>query len=142
MIWLSVERQKGKRWNASRENIRSIVQIQLERVTRTAATQDITLKVQDSVIDHLADVGYRPEFGARQLKRQIRQELETPLAKEILGDKVKPGDTVDLSYDKETDKVTFAKLEVEAKQKKARSSSKKSAAKSAGSTKESAESKS
>jgi len=128
----------------SRENIRSIVQIQIERVTRTAAAQDITLKVQESVIDHLADVGYRPEFGARELKRQIRQELETRLAKEILGDKLKSGDTVDLSYDKDTDKVAFTKVEAETKpkEKKARSGSKKSAAKPAEGEKESAKSES
>jgi ATP-dependent Clp protease ATP-binding subunit ClpC len=125
----------------SRENIRSIVQIQIDRVTRTAAAQDITLKVQDSVIDHLADVGYRPEFGARELKRQIRQELETRLAKEILGDKLKSGDTVDVSYDKDTDKVAFTKVEAEAKpkEKKARPAAKKSATKSEG-KKESAKS--
>ncbi|SAK79506.1 ATP-dependent Clp protease ATP-binding subunit [Caballeronia ptereochthonis] len=128
----------------SRENIRAIVQIQIERVTRTAAAQDITLKVQDSVIDHLADVGYRPEFGARELKRQIRQELETRLAKEILGDKLKSGDTVDVSYDKETDKVVFNKVESEAKpkEKKAKPASKKSAAKSGEGKKESARSES
>ncbi|HEY1610060.1 MAG TPA: AAA family ATPase [Paraburkholderia sp.] len=125
----------------SRENIRSIVQIQIDRVMRTAAAQDITLKVQDSVVDHLADVGYRPEFGARELKRQIRQELETRLAKEILGDKLKSGDTVDVSYDKDTEKITFAKVAAQAKpkEKKARPASKKSAAKSADGTEESAE---
>ncbi|SAK95295.1 ATPase [Caballeronia catudaia] len=126
----------------SRENIRSIVQIQIERVTRTAAAQDITLKVQDSVIDHLADVGYRPEFGARELKRQIRQDLETRLAKEILGDKLKSGDTVDVSYDKDTEKVAFSKVESDAKPKKAKSASKKSAPKSAEGAKESAKSES
>ncbi|MBC8639571.1 ATP-dependent Clp protease ATP-binding subunit [Caballeronia sp. EK] len=129
----------------SRENIRSIVQIQIDRVKRTAAAQDITLKVQEPVIDHLADVGYRPEFGARELKRQIRQELETHLAKEILGDKLKSGDTVDVSFDKEADKVAFTKVEAPAqskeKEKKARPAAKKSATKAEG-KKESAKSES
>jgi ATP-dependent Clp protease ATP-binding subunit ClpC len=125
----------------SREVIRSIVEIQLDRVTRTAAAQDITLKVDDSVIDHLADVGYRPEFGARELKRQIRQELETRLAKEILGDKLKSGDTVNVSFDKETDKVKFTRLDAQAqpKEKKGRPAAKKNAAKGEG-KKESAKS--
>ncbi|KDR32374.1 ATP-dependent Clp protease ATP-binding subunit [Caballeronia zhejiangensis] len=127
----------------SRENIRSIVQIQLDRVARTAAAQDITLRVQDPVIDHLADVGYRPEFGARELKRQIRQQLETRLAKEILGGKLAPGDTVDVSYDKDKDAITFAKVEGEAKPKQNKSgpaSKKKNGAKSAERSKESAKS--
>lgn len=91
----------------SRENIRAIVQIQLQRVVRTAAAQDIALKIQDGLVDHLADVGYQPEFGARELKRQIRQELETRLAKEILGDKIKSGDTVDVAFDKASNRVTL-----------------------------------
>ncbi|MFM0293934.1 MULTISPECIES: ATP-dependent Clp protease ATP-binding subunit [Paraburkholderia] len=96
----------------SRDNIRSIVQIQLERVMRTAAAQDISLKMDESVIDHLAEAGYRPEFGARELKRQIRQELETRLAKEILNGNLKPGDSVEVSYDKESDEVKFGRSEV------------------------------
>ncbi|MFM0171671.1 ATP-dependent Clp protease ATP-binding subunit [Paraburkholderia sediminicola] len=95
----------------SRENIRSIVQIQLERVTRTAAAQDITLKMDESIVDHLADAGYRPEFGARELKRQIRQELETRLAKEILNNDLKSGDSVEVSYDKDSGEVKFTRSE-------------------------------
>ncbi|MBC8742825.1 ATP-dependent Clp protease ATP-binding subunit ClpC [Paraburkholderia sp. Clong3] len=116
----------------SRGNIRAIVQIQIDRVVRTAAAQGITLRVQDSLIDHLADVGYRPEFGARELKRQIRQELETRLAKEMLGDKIKSGDTVDVAFDKGSDKVTLTTVEAEAKpkEKKGKPASKKGAPKS------------
>jgi ATP-dependent Clp protease ATP-binding subunit ClpC len=101
----------------SRDNIRSIVQIQLERVVRTAAAQDITLKIDESVIDHLAEAGYRPEFGARELKRQIRQELETRLAKEILSDALKSGDSVKVIYDKESGEVKFSKSEAPPKAK-------------------------
>ncbi|SDH67946.1 ATP-dependent Clp protease ATP-binding subunit [Paraburkholderia phenazinium] len=95
----------------SRNNIRAIVQIQLERVERTAAAQDITLKMDPSLVDHLAEAGYRPEFGARELKRQIRQELETRLAKEILGNRLQSGDSVEVSYDKASDEVKFSKRE-------------------------------
>ncbi|WP_345814205.1 ATP-dependent Clp protease ATP-binding subunit [Paraburkholderia sp. PREW-6R] len=91
----------------SRENIRSIVQIQLERVTRTAAAQDITLRIDDSVIDHLAEAGFKPEFGARELKRQIRQELETRLAREILNGNLKSGDVAEVTYDKDSDTIKF-----------------------------------
>ena len=51
--------------------------------------------------------GYRPEFGARELKRQIRQELETRLAKEILSNDLKSGDSVEVSYDKDSGEVKF-----------------------------------
>ena len=98
----------------TRDNIRSIVNIQLDRVIRTAAAQNITVKVDGSLIDHLADVGYQPEFGARELKRQIRQTVETRLAKEMLAGKLKAGDSVELGYDKERGEVVFKKVEVDA----------------------------
>ena len=50
-------------------------------------------------MDHLAEVGYDPEFGARMLKRRIRSEVESPLASAMLKDEVKPGDRVKLGYD-------------------------------------------
>lgn len=92
----------------SRDDIRAIVKIQLERVVRTASAQDIHLTVEDSLVDHLVEVGYQPEFGARELKRQIRQAVETRLAKEILGDHVKAGDKVMLGWDSTNNRVTFS----------------------------------
>jgi ATP-dependent Clp protease ATP-binding subunit ClpC len=96
----------------SRDNIRAIVQIQLERVTRTAAAQGITLYMGQTLVDHLVEAGYQPEFGARELKRQIRQEVETRLAKEILGDALQTGDTVEIGYDTANDEVTISKIAV------------------------------
>ncbi len=87
-----------------------IVQIQLDRVVRTAAAQDITLVMGDSLVDHLTEVGYQPEFGARELKRQIRQTIETRLAKEILADRLKSGDKCEVDYDKNSDEVKFNTL--------------------------------
>ncbi|SPA32294.1 ATP-dependent protease [Cupriavidus taiwanensis] len=95
----------------SRENIRAIVQIQLERVARTAAAQDITVTFDAALVDHLVEVGYQPEFGARELRRQIRQQVETTLAREILGDKLSSGDRVAVGYDKDRNAASFRKLE-------------------------------
>ena len=94
----------------SRQNIRAIVQIQLDRVRRTAAAQDITLKMGEALVEHLVEEGYQPEFGARELKRQVRQMIETRLAKEILGDTLKSGDTVEVDFDKDSGTVTFNEL--------------------------------
>jgi ATP-dependent Clp protease ATP-binding subunit ClpC len=94
----------------SRQNIRAIVQIQLDRVRRTAAAQDITLKMGEALVEHLVEEGYQPEFGARELKRQVRQMIETQLAKEILSDTLKSGDTVEVDFDRDSGTVTFNKL--------------------------------
>ena len=52
-----------------------------------------------SLVDHLAEVGYDPEFGARMLKRRVRSEVEAWLADAMLRDDVKPGERIRLTYD-------------------------------------------
>ncbi|MBN1244623.1 AAA family ATPase, partial [Candidatus Bathyarchaeota archaeon] len=93
----------------TKEQIKLIVQLQLERVKRTARGQGIELKFADAVLDRLVDVGYVPEFGARELKRKIQAEIETPLAREILSGSVASGDLVRVDFDKSSNKVTFVK---------------------------------
>ncbi|MFG9452088.1 AAA family ATPase, partial [Pseudomonas aeruginosa] len=68
----------------SKAQIEDIVRLQLERVKRAAHAQDIYLHIDDSLVGHLAEEAYQPEFGARELKRQIRQQLETRLATAML----------------------------------------------------------
>ncbi|MDI3307867.1 MAG: AAA family ATPase [Acetobacteraceae bacterium] len=82
-----------------KEQIRNIVALQLERVRRTAHGQGITLEVDESLLDHFATAGFRPEFGARELRRLIRSELETHLARAMLSGEVKEGDTVLARWD-------------------------------------------
>ncbi|MDR6288312.1 ATP-dependent Clp protease ATP-binding subunit ClpC [Inquilinus ginsengisoli] len=82
------------------EQIKAIVRLQLARLVKTARGQDIELAVDDSLVDHLAAEGYQPEYGARELRRQIRQLLETRLAKAMLNGEVKEGDRVTFRYDK------------------------------------------
>jgi ATP-dependent Clp protease ATP-binding subunit ClpC len=93
----------------TKDQIKLIIQLQLERVKRTARGQGIELKFNDAVLDRLADVGYVPEFGARELKRKIQTEIETPLAREILSGSIAAGDVVQVDFDKSSSKVTFVK---------------------------------
>jgi ATP-dependent Clp protease ATP-binding subunit ClpC len=81
------------------EQIAQIVGLQLERVKRTARGQGIELVFDKSVINHLAKAGYLPEYGARELRRQIKSEIENKLAKEILSGRVNEGDVVKVEYD-------------------------------------------
>lgn len=83
----------------ARTQIEEIVKLQLERVKRTARGQGIELKFDTSVISHLAKAGYLPEYGARELRRQIKSEVENRLAKEILKGEVGEGSIVSITYD-------------------------------------------
>ncbi len=91
----------------SRNEIRSIVELQLERVKRTAHAHGVELVIDGSVVDHLAAAGFRPEFGARELRRLIRSELETQLARAMLANEVHEGDRVTARWDSTQQKVVL-----------------------------------
>src|SRR6267142_2637660 len=74
-----------------KEQIRAIVELQLRRVAQTAAAQGVHVDFAQPLIDHLAEVGYDPEFGARMLKRKIRSEVEARLANALLKGEVSSG---------------------------------------------------
>ena len=90
-----------------RKQIRNIVDLQLERVKRTAHGQGVDLEFDESLIEQLAAAGFRPEFGARELRRLIRSELETELARAMLADEVHEGDRVLARWDGGEQKVRF-----------------------------------
>jgi ATP-dependent Clp protease ATP-binding subunit ClpB len=77
-----------------KSQIRSIVDLQVGKVQERLDAKKMTLIVDPSAIDHLAERGYDPAFGARPVKRVVQQELETALAKAILRGDVGDGDTV------------------------------------------------
>ncbi|MBC7164426.1 MAG: ATP-dependent Clp protease ATP-binding subunit [Roseovarius sp.] len=95
----------------NRTEIRQIVELQLTRVKRTAAGQGIELDCDEGVIDHFATVGFRPEFGARELRRLIRSELETALARELLSGRIEDGDKVRARWSGDEQKIVFDVLE-------------------------------
>jgi ATP-dependent Clp protease ATP-binding subunit ClpB len=68
----------------SREHVRSIVDIQLERVYNMLAKNKIKIQINDTIKDWLAARGYDPVYGARPLKRLIQTEVINKLAKHIL----------------------------------------------------------
>ena len=94
-----------------KEEIRHIVGLQLDRVARNAASQGVTLTFDQTLIDHFAEEGYKPEFGARELKRLIRSELETALAREMLGGGIGKGDHASARWDDKAERVVFERKE-------------------------------
>jgi ATP-dependent Clp protease ATP-binding subunit ClpB len=66
------------------EQLRAIVDIQLDRLRQRLADRALELVVTDEAMDRLAELGYDPVYGARPLKRVIRKEVEDALAKALL----------------------------------------------------------
>ncbi len=82
-----------------RDQMRSIVDIQLAQLEKRLAERNITLKLTDRAKDHLADIGFDAAYGARPLKRVIQRELQNAIAERLLAGSVKDGDTVDVDAD-------------------------------------------
>src|SRR5579885_889659 len=74
--------------------IRQIARIQCVYLGKRLAERQLTLTLSDRALDLLGNVGFDPVYGARPLKRAIQQQLENPLAKEILEGRFQPGDTI------------------------------------------------
>jgi ATP-dependent Clp protease ATP-binding subunit ClpB len=76
------------------DDLKKIVEIQLQRLSKRLDQQKITLKLSDSAKELLAREGYDPVYGARPLRRTIQREILDPLSIDILEGKVREGQTV------------------------------------------------
>jgi ATP-dependent Clp protease ATP-binding subunit ClpB len=81
----------------SRDDMKGIVAIQLERLRKLLADRKITLEVDAAASAWLANAGYDPVYGARPLKRVIQRELQNPLAQQILEGHIPDGSRVHVS---------------------------------------------
>ncbi len=75
------------------EQLAKIAEIQLERLRARLAERRITLTITPDALRHLGERGYDPVYGARPLKRLIQQELETPMARQLIKGELRDGDT-------------------------------------------------
>ncbi|MBO6282097.1 MAG: ATP-dependent chaperone ClpB [Alphaproteobacteria bacterium] len=80
-----------------KDDIRKIVDIQIERLQTRLNERHIKLHLNDSAKDWLAENGYSAEFGARPLKRLIVQEIENPLALKLLSGEISDNQVVEIS---------------------------------------------
>jgi len=78
----------------TREQMKSIVDIQLNHLRPRLEERHIELHLSDAAKEFLANQGYDPQFGARPLKRVIQKEVENRVARAILDGSVRDGDTV------------------------------------------------
>ena len=91
----------------SKENIFSIIDISMKGVLKRIQNLGYNLELTDEAKTFLADKGYDQQFGARPLNRAIQKYLEDPLAEEILNMNVKPGDTLQVGFNKDFDRLEF-----------------------------------
>lgn len=82
----------------AKEQIAKIAAIQIGYLHHRLKQLDINLDVTPKALEHLAEAGFDPVYGARPLKRTIQQQLENPLAQALLKGQFKSGETIKVTY--------------------------------------------
>lgn len=95
----------------SKGEIAEIVQLELNKIQARLEEHDITLKSTDDACNFLAEEGYSPESGARQLRRVIQQYVEDPLSESILAGEFQPETIVLVDINEEGDGVALQTVE-------------------------------
>jgi ATP-dependent Clp protease ATP-binding subunit ClpC len=78
----------------SKEEITTIVDLQMKRVREQMATHEVAIELTDEAKELLVEQGYDPAMGARPLRRAIQRVIEDPLADFVLGRSLEPGSTI------------------------------------------------
>jgi ATP-dependent Clp protease ATP-binding subunit ClpB len=96
----------------SEQQLRQIVDIQLEHLRARLAERNIKLNLTDAAKLHLVHTGYDPVYGARPLKRAIQKKVETPIGRLILQGAIRDGQTVLADESPSRQELTFKPEEV------------------------------
>jgi len=89
------------------EDLKQIVDIQVDRLIQRLAVKKLTLHLTDAAKAYLAREGHDPVYGARPLKRAIQRDLLDPLSTEILSGKFLEGDSI--TADEKDGRIVFSK---------------------------------
>lgn len=92
----------------SREVIRNIVDIELKKLFNRLSERNIKFKISTAAKNKISELGYKPQFGARPMRKVIVENIENPLTEGIMSEEFVPGDRV--SIDLNEDKIVLKKL--------------------------------
>jgi ATP-dependent Clp protease ATP-binding subunit ClpC len=76
------------------DSIEKIVELEIKELTDKLSSQNIKLIIDKQTVKHIAKISYKPEQGARAVRRTVQELIENPLAQGMLENKFKAGDTV------------------------------------------------
>ncbi len=85
----------------TRENLKKIVEMELETVKQRVAEKEVILEFTDEAEDFLIEKGYNPEYGARPLRRAIEKYIEDPLSEAILREQFKDAEKIKIGVKNE-----------------------------------------
>ena len=88
------------------DDLKHIVDIQVQYLKKLLEARKIEIEITEDAKERLALNGFNPIYGARPLKREIRQSIENPLSKALLKGEFKDGDKIKI--DEQDEKITFS----------------------------------
>jgi ATP-dependent Clp protease ATP-binding subunit ClpB len=95
--------------NLTKENIKRIIDIQLDRLADRLKEKNISITLDENAKDHLAETSFDPVYGARPLKRALQTAILNPLAMRLLDGSIQEGAHITVRYDK--DNIVFDETE-------------------------------
>jgi ATP-dependent Clp protease ATP-binding subunit ClpB len=82
-----------------KSEIEKIIEVQLEKLRKNLAERGISIVLEDSAKELLANEGYDPTYGARPLKRAIQTMIQNPLAIKLLNGEIRSGSEIHVTAD-------------------------------------------
>ncbi|MEK7562284.1 MAG: ATP-dependent Clp protease ATP-binding subunit [Patescibacteria group bacterium] len=80
----------------TKENLLDIAQLMLGSLKKNLEEKEIEFEITDHLKEKIAELSYKPEFGAREMRRVIQDKIENVVAEALIGDKVQKGDRIEI----------------------------------------------
>jgi ATP-dependent Clp protease ATP-binding subunit ClpC len=89
----------------NKEDISQIIHLEIASLEKRISEMNYKIEINEDAIDYLAKQGYDEAYGARPLARAIQHYVEDPVADEILNGNILEGETIMISFNKETEEI-------------------------------------
>lgn len=81
----------------TKENLMDIAQLMLASLAKKLAEKDVVLSITESLKEKIVELSYKPEFGAREMRRVLQDTVENAIAEVLLSDKIVKGDKIEIN---------------------------------------------
>lgn len=80
----------------TKDNLMNIAQLSLQALQKNLKEKDIDFEITESLKMKIVDLSYKPEYGAREMRRVVQDKVESAVATALLSEKIKKGDTIEI----------------------------------------------
>lgn len=81
----------------TKDNLMDISQLMLSSLAKTLKEKDITFIITEELKEKIVNLSYKPEFGAREMRRVVQNKVENQIAQKLLSDEITKGDSIEIN---------------------------------------------